>query len=324
MKKAPNYKAMFAEIERERGIKEADLVSALKDALMSAAKKRFPNPDDLEVIIENDGSAKIFDKIKGIEVTPSDFGRLAAQTAKQVILQRIREAEKQGTFDEFTGKIGEIANIVVQCPEYSGYLVNIGKIETFLSNSEVIPGETLMPQERVKVIIKEVKKTSKGPLIVISRTDPNFIKKLFEMEIPEIKQGILEIKAISREPGKRTKIAVFSNDSNIGAVGTCIGPMGNRIQNITKEIKNERIDVIEWTDKAKTYIANALSPAKHLNVKVNEEQKSAQVIVPEKELSLAIGRDGQNVRLAVRLTGYRIDIISEEKLEEFKKSKEGK
>ncbi len=180
----------------------------------------------------------------------------------------------------------------------------------------------LKPKEKIKVLIQEVKKATKGPMIIISRTNPDFIKRLFESEIPEIKQGVLEIKTIAREAGRRSKVAVFSNDDNVGAVGTCIGPMGSRIQNITKEVRTERIDVVEWSEKPETYIANALSPAKHVNVKINREEKSAQVIVPEKELSLAIGKDGQNVRLAAKLTGYRIDIISEEKSKEEAKGKE--
>jgi len=200
---------MFEEIEKERGIKEEDLIAALKDALLSAAKKRFENPENLEVEIGPDGAAKIIDKEKGVEVTPSDFGRIAAQTAKQVIIQRLREAEKEVTFTEFSGKVGELINGTVQRQEHSGYLINLGRVETFLANSDVIPGEILRSKERVKLLIQEVKKTPKGPMVVVSRTHPDFVKKLFEAEIPEIKQGIIEIKAISREAGRRTKVAVI-------------------------------------------------------------------------------------------------------------------
>jgi len=314
MKKAPNFKAMFEEIEKERGIKEEDLIAALKDALLSAAKKRIEHTENLEVIIESDGSAKIIDKETGKEVTPSDFGRIAAQTAKQVIIQRLREAEKEGTFTEFSGRVGELINATVQRQEHAGYLINLGRVETFLANPDVIPGETLRPKERVKLLIQEVKKTTKGPMVIVSRTNPDFIKRLFEAEIPEIKQGIIEIKAIAREAGRRTKVAVVSHDPDVGAVGTCIGPMGSRIQNITKEVKNERIDVIEWSEKPETYITNALSPAKSIKTKINPDG-SAIVILPEKELSLAIGKEGQNVRLAAKLTGHRIDIVAEEKKE---------
>jgi len=323
MKKAPNFKAMFIEIEKERGIKEEDLIAALKDALLSAAKKRFENSDNLEVEIGEDGSAKIIEKETGKEVTPSDFGRIAAQTAKQVIIQRLREAEKEGTFTEYIGRVGELITGTVQRQEYSGYLINLGRVETYLANSDVIPGEMLRPKEKVKLFIQEVKKSSKGPMIVVSRTHPDFIRRLFEIEIPEIKQGIIEIKDIAREAGRRTKVAVTSHDPDVGAVGTCIGPMGSRIQNITREVKNERIDVIEWSEKPETYITNALAPAKSVKTKINPD-KSALAIMPDKELSLAIGKDGQNVRLAAKLTGYRIDIISDEKKKEPEEKKETK
>ena len=318
MKKTPNFKAMFEEIERERGIKEEDLIAALKDALLTAAKKRVENSDNLEVEIAADGSARIFDKVSGKEVTPSDFGRIAAQTAKQVIVQRLREAEKEVSYAEFLDKVGQIVIGTVQRQEYSGYLVNMGKIETFLANQDVIPGEMFRPKEKIKVLVAEVKKTSKGPMVVISRTHPDFIRKLFEMEIPEFSQGILEIKAIAREAGRRTKVAVISNDPDVGAVGTCIGPMGSRIQTITREVKSERIDVIEWSEKPDVFIANALAPAKSVKVRLKPGESVCQVIIPEKELSLAIGKDGQNVRLAAKLTGYKIDILSEEKVAQEK------
>jgi len=311
MKKAPNFKAMFEEIEKSRGIKEEDLITALKDALMSAAKKRFPDHENLDVQISPDGAAKIFDK--GKEVTPADFGRLAAQTAKQVITQRLREAEKEVTFEEYSGKVGELINVTVQRREGAGYLINLGRIETFLPISEAIPGEILNPKERVKLLILEVKKTSKGPLIVVSRSHPDFVKKLFYNEIPEFEQGILEIKSIAREPGRRTKVAVFSNDKDVGAVSTCVGPMGSRIQSVTHEMGPERVDIIEWSEKPEVFIANALAPAKAAKVVVNEPDKSSRVTLPERELSLAIGKEGQNVRLAARLTGYRIDILGEGK-----------
>ncbi|HTY13335.1 MAG TPA: transcription termination factor NusA [Candidatus Omnitrophota bacterium] len=321
MKKTPNFKSMFEEIEKERGIKEADLIAALKDALLTAAKKRIEHTENLEVDIAEDGGVKIIDKETGKEVTPSDFGRIAAQTAKQVIVQRLREAEKEMSFNEYHDKVGELVIGTVQRQEYSGYLVNLGKLETFLANQDVIPGETLRPKEKVKVLISEVKRTGKGPMVIISRTHPDFIRKLFESEIPEFSQGILEIKGIAREPGRRTKVAVISHDPDVGAVGTCIGPMGSRIQTITREVKSERIDVIEWSDKPDTFIANALAPAKSVKVKLIPGESACKVIIPEKELSLAIGKDGQNVRLAAKLTGYKIDIVSEEKLAEEKAAK---
>ena len=315
MKKTPSLKAMFEEIERERGIKEADLFAALKDALLSAAKKRFENPDVLEVEITHEGVAKIIDKEKGVEVTPSDFGRIAAQTAKQVIIQRLREAEKEGTYEEYIGKVGEIVTGVVQRRESAGYLINLGRVETFLPVSESIYGENLRSKDRVKLLLQEVKKTSKGPVLIISRAHPDFVKRLFEAEIPEIKEGILEIKAIAREAGRRTKVALTSHDPEVGVVGTCVGQMGNRIQTITREMGTERIDIIEWSEKPETFITHALAPAKHAKVTIDEEHKTARVIMPDKDLSLAIGKEGQNVRLASKLTGYKIDIGSEEKKE---------
>jgi N utilization substance protein A len=307
--KIPNFKATLAEIERERGIKEVDLIAAIKDALLSAAKKRFENPDSLEVEISPEGLVKIMDKEKGKEVVAEDFGRLAAQTAKQVIIQRIREAAKEGAYDEYIGKVGQLITGTVQLREPMGYLVNLGKIEAFLANSESIPGENLRPKEKVKLLLLEVKKSTKGPVIVISRAHPDFVRRLFEQEISEIEEGVLEIKGIAREPGRRTKIAIVSNDPNVGAVGTCVGPMGSRIQNVTREMGTERVDIIEWSEKPEVFIGNALAPAKQAKVLVNKAEGSATVRLPDKELSLAIGKDGQNVRLAARLTGYRIDIL---------------
>lgn len=351
--KIPNFKQMLVEIEKERGIKEEDLLAAIKDAILSAAKKRFKNVENLEAQISSEGEAKIYslktvkkkvedpdleielkkaqkikkkckvDDVVQIEVTPKDFGRIAAQTAKQVIIQRIREAEKEGAYEEFIHKVGELINGIVQRKEPNGYLINIGRIETFLIVAEQIPKETLKPRDNIKLLVLDVKKTPKGPIIIVSRSHPNFVKKLFELEIPEIKEGILEVKAIAREAGRRTKIAILSNDEKVGVVGTCVGPMGQRIQAITKELKVERIDIIEWSKNPTTFISNALSPAKISKVEINEEEKGAKVFLSEKELSLAIGREGQNVRLASKLTGYKIDIVSEgEKEDVSSKSRE--
>ncbi|OGC06663.1 transcription termination/antitermination protein NusA [candidate division WOR-1 bacterium RIFOXYD2_FULL_36_8] len=352
--KITNFKAMLVEIEESRGITEESLINAIKDALLSAYKKRFPLAEHLETKIDDDGEARIYrgrivveevvnedleislkeakKNMKGanlgdiiqFDVTPKDFGRMAAQTAKQVIIQRIREAEKEGVYEEYIGKVGTIVNGTIQNKEPGGYLINLGRAETFLTFSESIPSENFRPKDRVKVLIVDVKKTPKGPVIVVSRSHPDIIRKLFESEIPEITQGILEIKAIAREAGKRTKVAVLSNDENVGAVGTCVGPMGSRIQNITKELDTERVDIIEWSKDDSAFISNALSPAKVSDVKINKEDRSAKVILPEKELSLAIGKEGQNVRLAAKLTGYKIDIVSDEKKEEEKKKVDNK
>lgn len=341
-----NFKSMLAEIERERGIKEQDLLQAIKDALISAYKKRYPTAEALSVDISDTGDTTIFENKIVVEevtnpetevsfkdakkakkditlgetvstnVTPKDFGRLAAQTAKQVIIQRIREAEKEGAFDEYKTKIGQLVSAVIQNREHGGYLVNLGKVETFLTFAESIPMENLRPKDRVKVVIIDVKRTPKGPMILISRSHPDVIRRLFEAEIPEILQGILEIKSVAREAGRRTKVAVYSNDKNIGAVGTCVGPMGSRIQNVTRELGSERVDIIEWSQDDGKFISNSLSPAKVSKVEINKEEKSAKVYLPEKEFSLAIGKEGQNVRLAAKLTGFKIDIISEDKLKQ--------
>ena len=322
--KIEHFNEMLEEIQRERGISKEHLVDAIKSSLLSAAKKRFKEEDVLEVRISDDGLVQIFRLEEGKEedVTPQDFGRFAAQTAKQVIIQRMREAEKEETYDEFYKRQGELVNGLVQRREFGGYLINIGRIETVLPAAEQIPGEILNERERVKLYLVEVRKSGKGPMVIVSRSHPNFVRKLFEMEVPEIKEGVLEIKALAREAGKRTKIAVSSKDSNISAVGTCVGHMGQRIQNIVRELGPERIDIVEWSEKPKTFIINALSPAKASKVELNEAEKSARVFVPEKELSLAIGKEGQNVRLAVKLTEWKIDLVSDESGKKSEEKKE--
>lgn len=324
--KINGFHEMLEEIQRERGIHKDALLEAVKASLLSAAKKRFKDEEEenLEVRISEAGEVRIIHKVEGKEkdVTPKDFGRLAAQTAKQVIIQRIREAEKDEAFEEFNHKQGELITGIVQRREYGGYLINLGRIETVLSAAEQIPGEQLRERDRVKLYVVETKKTPKGPFVVVSRSHPGLIRKLFEMEVPELKEGILVIKGLAREPGRRTKVAVLSNDKKIGAVGTCVGHMGARIQNIVRELGPERVDIIEWSDNVTKFITNALSPAKVTKVSINEEEKTAVVYVPEKELSLAIGKEGQNVRLAVKLTGWKIDIMSETEID--KKPAKGK
>ena len=312
--KIEHFSEMLEAIQRERGIHKEALLEAIRASLVSAAKKRFKDIEgELEARISDEGEFRIFHKTEDKEkdITPKDFGRLAAQTAKQVIIQRIREAEKDEAFEEYSKKQGELLTGIVQRREYGGYLVNLGKLETVLSASEQIPGEILREKERVKLYVVEVKKVTKGPFVVVSRAHSGLIKKLFELEVPELKEGVLEIKALAREAGKRTKIAIFSNDDNVGAVGTCVGHMGARIQNIVRELGPERVDIIEWKENPTAFITNALNPAKVSSIILNSEDKSARVYVPEKELSLAIGKEGQNVRLAVKLTGWKIDILSE-------------
>lgn len=340
--KIEGFDKMLDQIQKDRGIPKQALVDAITAAIVSACRKRFKEDERLEAKIDEQGEARVYlrktvaSKIENeslemplkeakkmdqsakvgdeilIDVTPHDFGRLAAQTAKQVIIQRIREAEKDTAFEEYSAKNGEIINGIVQRKEKNGYLVNLGRIETLLPNSDCIPGEFYRPRDHVKLFLVETRKTPKGPLVIVSRTHAGLVKKLFELEVPEIGQGILEIKGIAREAGRRSKIAIHSNDKNVSAVGTCVGHMGTRIQNIVKELGNERVDIIEWSDDPKTFISNALSPAKTAAVKINEDEHMATVFIPEKQLSLAIGKEGQNVRLAAKLTGWKIDILSEE------------
>lgn len=324
--KIEHFKEMLEDIQRDRGISKDSLVDAIKVAFLTAAKKKFAEDANLECRISDEGEVRIYllKEDKEEDVTPKDFGRFAAQTAKQVIIQRLREAEKAESYEEFNKKQGELITGTIQRREFGGYLVNLGRIETVLPVSEQSPGEILREKDHVKFYLIEVKKTPKGPLIMISRSHPNLVKKLFEMEVPEIKEGIIEIKAIVREPGKRTKIAVKSNDPNVGAVGACVGHMGQRIQNILREVGQERIDIVEWSDKPATYISNSLNPAKVQKIELNEKETTAKVWVSEKDLSLAIGKEGQNVRLAVKLTGWRIDLASAEEVAqktEVKKSK---
>jgi transcription termination/antitermination protein NusA len=340
MIKIEGFNKVLEEIEKERGVSKQVLKDAVAAALLSASKKRLAHAENLEASIDEEGvvsivakktvvmkvkdetieiakkdavkikkDAKTGDEVL-VDVTPQDFGRLAAQTAKQVIIQRIREAEKDGAYDEYIKKQGELVNGIVQRREMNGYLINLGKVETLLPFSESIPGENYRPKDMIKVLIQETKKTPKGPVIVISRANPGFLKKLFELEVPEVFQGVIEIKGLAREPGRRSKVAVFSHDKNVGAVGTCIGHMGARIQNIVKEINNERIDVIEWSEDMKVFITNSLAPAKITKIDIDPAANAAHVVVPEAQLSLAIGKEGQNVRLAAKLTGWKIDIQS--------------
>lgn len=336
------FSQVLNQIINDRNISKEALVSALEAALSSAAKKKYHlENEQVRAKIEEDGSYKIFalkkvvgdatnpyaeisfkeakkiqpdialDSTLEIEITGKDFGRIAAQTAKQVIIQRIREAEKNKTLEEFSAKKGELVSGTIQRKEFNGFLVNLGRLESILTVSEQARGEYYRIGEKIKVYVVDVQNSSRGAVVYISRAHPGIIKKLFEMEIPEIQQGVLEIKGIAREAGRRSKVAVLSHDPNVTAIGTCVGHMGNRIQNILREIGNERIDIIEWKEDPKAFIVNALSPAKISAVKLNPEDNSAKIIVPEDQLSLAIGKEGQNVRLAAKLTGWKIDIINE-------------
>lgn len=253
--------------------------------------------------------------IAEIEITPRDFGRVAAQAAKQVVIQRIKEAERTLIYDEFISKQYDIITGIVLRKDKNNVFINLGKLEAVLGPNEQMQGEKYIFNKKLKLYIVEVKKSSRGPQIVVSRTHPGLVKRLFELEVPEIYSGVVEIKNIAREAGSRTKIAVYSTDEDVDAMGACVGPKGVRVQNIVNELGNEKIDIIKWSKLPEEYIANALSPAKIISVEVDEEGKSAKVVVDDNQLSLAIGKEGQNVRLAARLTGWKIDIKSKSQAE---------
>ena len=330
------------EITKEKGIDKEVIFVALENALISAYKKNYGTSQNVKVTIDRTtGDSHVYAQktvsedvedtllqisiedakkinpaynigdIVDIEVTPKNFGRVAAQNARQRVFQEIREAERDIIYQEFVEKENDIVTGIVQKREKQNVLVDLGRIETLLMSNEQIKGEHYNHGDRLKFYIVEVKKTTKGPQIVISRSHPGLVKRLFEMEVPEIYNGVVEIKSIAREAGFRTKIAVNSRDENVDATGACVGPKGSRVQNVVNELNGEKIDIVKWNKNPSVFIANALSPAKVLRVDVLEEEKSAKVVVPDYQLSLAIGREGQNVRLAAKLTGWRIDIKSE-------------
>ena len=245
------------------------------------------------------------------EVTPKNFGRMAAQTAKQVMTQRLKEAERNVIYDEFVGREGDVLTGMIERIDNKTVYVSLGKTEGILPSTEQIPGERYRPKNRLKCYVVEVKKTSKGPRIILSRTHPGLLKRLFELEVPEIYDGTVEIKSVAREAGSRSKISVYSVDGNIDPVGACVGPKGQRVQNIVDELHDEKIDIVRWDEDPALYIANSLSPSKVISVSVWDEEKTSHVIVPDYQLSLAIGKAGQNARLAAKLTNWKIDIKSE-------------
>ncbi|SEF45650.1 NusA antitermination factor [Caloramator fervidus] len=336
------------EIAREKGIDKDYIFSALESALVSAYKKNYGTAQNVKVVINRENGdihvyaqKKVVDEVKNnlleisledaksinpiyklndivdIEVTPKDFGRVAAQTAKQSVIQKIKEAEREILYREFVEKENDIITGMIQKKERIkdtnkyNVIVEIGRWETILPPSEQMPNDDYSQGVRMKFYITEVKKTGKGPNVMISRTHPGLVKRLFELEVPEIFNGIVEIKSIAREAGSRSKIAVYSRDENVDPTGACVGPKGIRVQNVVNELNGEKIDIVKWSKDPAEYIANALSPAKVISVEINEEEKSAKVIVPDYQLSLAIGKEGQNARLAAKLTGWKIDIKSE-------------
>ncbi len=336
----------FEQLGREKGIAPEVLFDAIEAALISAYKRNFSSAQNVRVALDRDtGVIHVYarkavveevadprleislpeareldpryelEDVVELEVTPKNFGRIAAQTAKQVVVQRIREAERGIIYEEYSSRESDIVTGIVQRIEAKNVFVDLGKAEAILQPSEQIPGEVYRHGDRLKTYIIEVKKTTKGPQILVSRTHPGLLKRLFELEVPEIHDGIVEIKSVAREPGLRSKIAVHSRDENVDPVGSCVGHKGMRVQTIVNELKGEKIDIVKWNADPGKYIANALSPAKVVAVDVNETEKASRVIVPDYQLSLAIGKEGQNARLAAKLTGWKIDIKSESQVQ---------
>src|SRR6266567_1991339 len=322
-----NYELMEAlrVIEREKGIGFEILLEALANALVTAYK-RMPNAAE-EALVEIDAEsgeirvmAQELDEegnvVREWDDTPHDFGRIAAQTAKQVILQRIREAEREMKYEEYAGREGDIVTGIIQQSDHRYTLLDLGKVEALLPQAEQVPYERYEHGARLKAYIVEVRRTSKGPQIVVSRTHPCLILRLFQLEVPEIVDGVVELKAIAREPGHRTKIAVASNDPNVDPVGACVGARGSRVRMVVNELRGEKVDIVPYSDDPAEFVMKALAPARVREVRIHPDTGTAEVIVPDFQLSLAIGKEGQNARLAARLTGWRVDIKSETQLQE--------
>jgi N utilization substance protein A len=323
----PNFEFLDAlgQIARDKGISVETLLDALANALVAAYKRRPDAAEEAVVTIDPEsGEIRVYGQeldedgnvLREWDDTPDDFGRIAAQTAKQVILQRIREVERDLKYEEYAGREGDIVTGIVQQTDNRYTLLDLGKVEALLPQAEQVSYERYEHGARLKAYIVEVRKTTKGPQIVVSRSHPGLIKRLFELEVPEISSGAVEIKAAAREPGHRTKIAVWSNDPNVDPVGACVGARGSRVRMVTNELRGERVDVVPFSDDPVELIQSALAPARVREVRLDDETGTATVIVSDYQLSLAIGKEGQNARLAARLTGWRIDIKSESQLAE--------
>ena len=340
-----NLSSAIDSILRERKMNRNALLNAIEAALISAYKKNYGRNSDVRVTfdgrdVEITAQKSVVEEVQDphteitleeareidpryglgdripVVVNPRDFGRIAAQTAKQVIVQHMREAERGVIYDEYIEKENEVLTAIVQRVEKGNAYVELGRTDGLLTANEMIPGETYENSSRIKVYVLEVRKDNKGPQVLVSRTHPGLVKRLFELEVPEIQNGVVQVKSIAREAGFRTKVAVHSLDPQVDAVGACVGQRGARVERIVNELHNEKIDIIEWDSDSAVYIAKALSPAKVLMVYINEEEKAAKVIVPDAQLSLAIGKEGQNARLAAKLTGWKIDIKSQTQAEE--------
>ncbi|MDM5232271.1 transcription termination factor NusA [Lysinibacillus pakistanensis] len=329
-------------LEEQKGISRDVLIEAIEAALVTAYKRNFNQAQNVRVDLNLDkGSIRVFSRkdvveeveddrlqisledAKAInpayqledvveqEVTPRNFGRIAAQTAKQVVTQRVREAERGLIYEQYVDREDDIVTGVVERLDARNIYVGLGKVEAALPVNEQIQGEKYHPHDRIKVYITKVERTTRGPQVIVSRTHPGLLRRLFEMEVPEIYEGIVEIKSIAREAGDRSKISVYAHNEEVDPVGSCVGAKGARVQTIVNELNGEKIDIVEWSEDPVVFVANALSPSKVLDVQVNEEEKSTTVVVPDYQLSLAIGKRGQNARLAAKLTGWKIDIKSE-------------
>jgi N utilization substance protein A len=344
-----NLKREIDQIAKDKGIDSNEIIGALEEAMIQAARKRFGQDKEIEArfndelgeielfefreVVESvtdpltqitlqvanrdyDPDAQVGDEI-GVKMDTSDFGRILAQAAKQVIIQRIRDAERDQTFDEYQDRQGEVVNGIVRRFEKGSIIVDLGRAEAILPAKEQVPRESYRPGDRIRAYVLEVNRISKGPQIVLSRACIEMLTKLFEQEVPEMYEKIVTIESAAREPGGRSKIAVASRDSDVDPVGACVGMKGSRVQAVVQELRGERIDIVPWNPDAARYVCSALSPAQVSKVIIDEDTKSMDVIVPDDQLSLAIGRRGQNVRLAVQLTGWRIDIKSESKMKEI-------
>jgi N utilization substance protein A len=302
--------AILDHMEREKGIQREVLIEALESALLSAAKKTIKGKEgDLSVKFDVEtGDIQVYSN--GALIKSEEFGRIAAQTAKQVIIQKIREAERNVIYEEYKDKVGQIVSGTIYRFERGGLIVNLGKAEGIILRKFQVPSEKYNQGQRIRAYIEEVEQSNRGPRIILSRTSPEFVKKLFELEVPEIYEHIVEIKSISREPGERTKIAVLSHDEKVDSQGACVGVRGSRVKNIVSELEGEKVDIVKYSSDLKEFIKNALSPAEIMEIQINEDDKSALVLVNDDQLSLAIGKHGQNVRLASRLVGLSLNIKS--------------
>jgi N utilization substance protein A len=336
-----DFIAAINQVSTEKGVSKEVVIEAIEAALVSAYKRNFGGAQNQDVVVRinrQTGDVRVFvakrvvgevsdprteisldeareidpnaqvDGVVEVETTPRDFGRIAAQTAKQVVLQRLREAERELVYEAFTEREGDVVTGVIERVEPKAAILDLGKAEAALPTTEQVPTEVYRHGQRLKVYVVEVTRTPRGPQIIVSRTHRGLVRRLFELEVPEVFNGAVEIKAIAREPGSRSKVAVVARQEGVDPVGSCVGVRGVRIQNIVNELNGEKIDVVQWSADPAVFVANALSPAPVISVDLNEAEKTATVVVPERQLSLAIGREGQNARLAAKLTGWRIDI----------------